>query len=404
MKEFRGQKFILVVENASVPLDTRVWYEARSLKNAGADVFVISPMLGIDSERYTVVDDIPIYRYRGAFSGETKFGYVKEYVIAFLKTALLIHRLLLRHFPIHVVHVANPPDIFWPLAVYLKLFGAKFIFDEHDLSPEMYLSKYGSGAKSGAGVFKLHKLMEELSYKFSDAIISTNESYRERAISVNPAYAAKTFVVRNGPDTRLTRPQPANPSLKKGRTHLAAFFGVMAVHDGVDNIIRAMDIIVNRYKYQDLIVYLIGGGSEWNRLRQLARQLKVDDQIVFTGYMTYDHKVLEILSTADFGLSPDPYNTLNNLSTMCKIMDYMALGKPVVSFDLKESRVSAGNSAIYAENNSVPAFADGMLKLISDPRRRLIMGKLGKRRIDRALSWQKQERHLLNVYRHLLSK
>lgn len=403
MKEFAGKKFLLVEENSSVPLDLRVWREAQTLRNAGAQVFVICPIFRENRKKFEVIDGIRIYRYPSAFSNGTAFGYFKEYMVAFIMTTILIHKVLFRHFPIHVLHAANPPDIFWPFGIYLKMFKTKFVFDEHDLSPETFLSRFNIEENKRGLLFRILRFMQRMSYKVSDAIISTNESYRAKAANVSPAYASKTFVVRNGPDTRLFYPRQPNASWKKGRSFLAAFIGVMAVQDGVDYIIRAADIIVNKKKFKDFIIYLIGAGDEVSRLRQLARQLKLDDFIIFTGFIPYD-QALEILSTADVCLSPDPHNPLNDLSTMNKIMEYMALSKPIVSFDLKEARYSAGESAIYVENNSDHAFAEGILRLFNDPQLSKKMGEIGRRRIEEKLNWQKQEPALFNVYDYVLSR
>ena len=245
--------------------------------------------------------------------------------------------------------------------------------------------------------------MQRLSYRVSDSIISTNESYRESAISVNPKYASKTFVLRNGPDTRWVKPKVSDRSLKKGRSYLAAFFGAMHIQDGVDYLVRSIDILVKEKRFKDLIVYLIGVGDEVPRLRQLVHELKLDDYIIFTGFIPWD-EVLKILSTADICLSPDPKNPLNDISTMNKVMEYMAMGKPIVSFDLKEARVSAGDSALYVESNSIQAFAEGILKLMHDPHLRKKMGEIGKRRIEEELCWQKQETNLLKVYKYVLTK
>jgi len=386
MKEFAGKKFLLVEENGSVPYDTRPWREALSLKEAGTEVFVIcpTPTIGQTKEKFVVINGIHIYRYKEHFSNGTRFGYFKEYVFAFLNTLLLVHRLLLLHFPIHVIHAANPPDMFWLLGIYLKLFGIRFIFDEHDLCPETYLSRYKIDAKNAGPIYKIQKIMQKLSYWAADVIISTNQSYRLRAIRTNPGFDSKTFVVRNGPDTRYFKARSPNATWKKGRSYLGAFMGTIAVQDGVDYIIRAMDIIVNKKIFTDIIVYIIGEGDEAPHLKRLTHQLNLDNYIIFTGYIPLD-QALEILSTADVCLSPDPSNPLNNLSTMNKLMDYMALGKAIVSFNLKEAKVSAEESAFYVENNSAIAFAEGILKLIRDPDLTKKMGEKGKIRIDKEL-------------------
>ena len=402
MKALVGKHILLIIENEAVPFDRRMWNIGRALREFGADVSVICPMFGKDSEKETVLDDIAIYRYKNTFADGSVRGYMKEYGIAFVKTLILVHRLLLRRKRIHIVHVANPPDIFWPLALYLRLFGIKFIFDEHDLAPEAYLSRFDKGERDGGLLFFVQKLFQRLSYRFAHGVISTNESYKAKAIEVNPDYARKTFVVRNGPDTRHFGHRPPNAALKKGHKYLAAYIGVMAIQDGVEYIIRAVDELVNRRHCRDLIVYLIGGGDDWPRIKQLTEELHLQDFVVLTGRIP-DEPALEILSTADVFLSPDPLNPLNDVSTMIKIMEYMALGKPIVSFELKEARYSAGESALYVKSNDAVAFADGILELLGDPVGSQKMAEFGMARVEALLSWQKQSESLLRAYQFVAS-
>jgi glycosyltransferase involved in cell wall biosynthesis len=402
MKALAGKHVLLIVENEAVPFDRRMWNIGRALREFGGDVSVICPMFGKDSEKETVLDDIAIYRYKNTFADGSVAGYAKEYGIAFVKTFFLFHKLLLRQQRIHIVHVANPPDIFWPLALYVRLFGIKFIFDEHDLAPEAYLSRFEKEEGRGGLLFTIQKSFQHLSYRFAHGIISTNESYKANVLEVDPAYAEKTFVVRNGPDTRHFGHRSPNPALKKGYKYLAAYIGVMAIQDGIEYIIKAIDELVNRRHYRDLIVYLIGDGDDWPRLKQLTHELHLEDHFVFTGRIP-DDPALEILSTADVCLSPDPRNPLNDLSTMTKIMEYMALGKPIVSFELKENRYSAGEGALYVKSNDAVAFADGILKLLGDPVGSKKMGECGMARVEALLSWQKQSESLLRAYQFVAS-
>jgi glycosyltransferase involved in cell wall biosynthesis len=402
MKEFAGKNFLLIVENNAVPFDKRVWREARALQDAGADVSVVCPIFGTDNQRFTLLEGIEVHRYPLKFSDGTSLGYVKEYAAAFFHTVRLFHQVLLKKKRIHVVHVANPPDIFWPLALYIRLFRSRFIFDEHDLTPETFLSRFEKGEQNGGIMFKLLRLFQLLSYRFAHATISTNETYRERAVRVNPRYSSKTFVVRNGPDTRYFNSRPANPALKQGFTFMAAYIGIMAVQDGVDYVIRALNILVNKKGFDQLIVYLIGTGDDVPRLKELVHEYNLDRYVVFTGRIP-DEPALEILSTADICLSPDPYNPLNDSSTMNKIMEYMSLGKPIVSFDLKEARYSAQGAALYVVNNDDLAFAEGILRLLSNSDQAEQMGAVGRKRVNDILCWQKQTEHLYRAYRWVLS-
>jgi glycosyltransferase involved in cell wall biosynthesis len=401
MKELVGKDVLLVVENNDVPFDKRVWREALTLRDAGARVSIVCPRTTSTTHAREVLDDVQIHRYNLTVSNGSVAGYWREYLTAFVKTTYLLHRLLFSSNKPDVVHVANPPDIFWPLGIYLRLFGVRFIFDEHDLGPEAYLSRFEKEKANAGLLYRALRLFQILSYKVAHVIISTNESYRASALAANPTYASKTFIVRNGPDTRWFSRRPQKPELRKGRRFLAAYIGIMAIQDGVEYIIRAVDVLVKERRFCDFIVYLIGSGDDWARLRDLTNKLHLNEYIVFTGRIP-DEPALEILSTTDVCLSPDPFNPLNNISTMNKIMEYMALGKPIVSFDLKEARYSAQESALYVENNNVAAFADGMLKLFQDRDLRVHMGQCGEERISKILCWQTQSHNLLSAYRFLL--
>lgn len=401
-KAFAGKHILLVIENEAVPFDRRMWNIARALKEAGARVSVICPVFGKDNERFAVLEGIEIHRYTNTFADGSVAGYFREYGVAFIKTFFLLHRLLLRG-RVHVVHVANPPDIFWPLALYLKLFGIRFIFDEHDLSPEAYLSRFDKEEKDAGMLYTIQRWFQKLSYRFADGILSTNETYKQRAIETDPRNAKKVFVVRNGPDTRSFKFAQPNPALKKGRKYLAAYIGVMAIQDGLEYIIRAVDELVNTRKNRDVMFYLIGKGDDWPRLKEMAAERGIAEDIVFTGRIP-DPEALEIMSTADVCLSPDPYSPLNELSTMTKIMEYMSLGKPIVSFHLKENKFSAGPCALYVNNNDPVAFAEGILTLANDPARCKEMGEAGIKRVAEELSWQKQAERLRAAYAYVLSQ
>jgi len=403
MKEFAGRNILLVVENNAVPFDKRVWREALSLQDAGARVSVVCPVFGPDKSAFEVIEGVEVYRYHLTFSGGSMTGYLREYIEAFVKTTIVFHKVLFRNRRVHVVHVANPPDIFWPLAVYVRLFGTRFIFDEHDLTPETFLSRFGKDEAKGGIALSALRLFQRLSYRFAHAIISTNESYKSRAIAAHPRNRDKTFVVRNGPDTRKFKLVPPRQDLKRGRKFMAAYIGIMGVQDGVDYVIRALDILVHQKGFDDLMVYLIGSGDDLPRLKELVAELKVEPFIVFTGRIP-DDQALEVLSTADVCLSPDPYNPLNDHSTMNKVMEYMCLGKAMVSFDLKEARFSAGESALYVENNNAEAFADGIVRLLTDRPLASTMGERGRLRVDEHLCWQKQSMNLLAVYHSILDR
>lgn len=401
-KPLEGKRILLIVENEAVPFDRRMWNMSRALRDFGADVSVICPKYGPDSRSEEILEGVHIHRYDAVFSDGTPLGYLKEYVVALWHTWRLVHRVLFAGKRIHVVHAANPPDIFWPLALYLRLLGIRFVFDEHDLAPETYLSKFDAPGFRGGFLFAALCWCQRLSYRFANVILATNESYKTNAVRVNPRYGRKTFVVRNGPDTTWFHKLPVNPDLKRGRRYLGVYIGVMAVQDGVEYILRALDYLVHQRDYHDLTVYLIGAGDDWDRVCALATELGLDDYVVFTGRIP-DGPALEILSSADVALSPDPKNPLNDVSTMTKIMEYMALGLPIVSFDLRESHYSAGGAALYVRDNDPVAFGDGILHILTDPSLAKRMGDLGVRRTETTLSWQRQAQNLLVAYQYALS-
>lgn len=401
LHDFSGKHFLLVVENNSIPFDKRVWREATALRDMGARVSIICPSEEKQRAR-EVVDGIEVFRYGPRYSRGTKIGYLVEYLTAFLKIFFLFHKVWFLKGKFKVLHVANPPDIFWPVALYCRLFRIHFIFDEHDLTPETLLSRFGIPEDKPGFMYRGLRIFQYLSYRYADAVISTNETYRSKAIDRYPGNSAKTFVVRNGPDTREFHYVTPDDSLKAGKKFVFAYIGIMALQDGVEYIIRSLDYLVKERGFSDFITYLIGSGSDVERLKKLTEDLHLNILVKFTGRIP-DDRAMEILSTADVCLSPDPYNPLNDSSTMNKVMEFMALGKPVVSFDLKEARYSAQDAALYVRNNDSRAFGDGILRLIHDRKKAKEMGDYGMRRVSESLCWQKQIENLAYVYERVLS-
>ncbi len=396
MIDFKGKHLLLVVENLSVPFDKRVWRQATALKATGAAVSVICPMHDNYTQKHQLLEGINIYRYQIKFSKGSKLGYLREYTFSFLKIFLMINKLILTKKRMRSVHFANPPDIFWVMGLYLKLFGIKFIFDEHDLTPETYISRFQAKTKKGLYYHGL-RLFQYLSYMVADTIILTNESYKENACSIYPPAKNKSFIVRNGPDIDKFYLTDPDHSLKKNKKFLFAYIGIMAIQDGVDFIIHSAYCLIHYKKFKDFIIYLIGSGDDVARLKQLVKIYRLEDYVIFTGRIS-DADAMTILSTADICLSPDPFNALNNRSTMNKVMEYMTMAKPIVSFDLKEAKYSAMDSALYVENNDIEAFANGILNLVANPEEREKMGKFGYRRVQQYLSWQNQISNLISAY------
>jgi glycosyltransferase involved in cell wall biosynthesis len=299
------------------------------------------------------------------------------------------------------MQACNPPDIFWPIALFFRAIDrTRFVFDHHDLCPELYESRFPAGSRLP---YKMLRALERTTHRTADHVISTNESYRDIAITRSGKAAADVTVVRTGPDPERLRRGPADPAQRRGRRFLAAYIGVMGPQDGVDNVVRAADFVVNHLHRDDIAFTLIGSGDCFEDLVTLRDELGLAGHVEFTGRAP-DELVMRIMSTADAGLSPDPKNPLNDVSTMNKTMEYMAFGLPVVAFDLCETRVSAGDAAVYVEPNNEHQYAGAIVALLDDEPRRTLMGKLARERVEQELAWEHQEGAYLGVYERVLGR
>jgi glycosyltransferase involved in cell wall biosynthesis len=385
-------KALILVENLSVPFDRRVWQESTTLRDAGWDVHVICPQgTKRDRESYVELDGVKIHRYPLTAATGGPRGYVKEYGAALWHT----YRLARRIGPVDVVHACNPPDLLYLVAKMLKRKGAKFVFDQHDLCPELYLSRF-----AGRGEDFLYRMvcrLEQATYKAADVVISTNESYREAAITRGKKPADKVFVVRSAPVIERFRQVKPEPALKKGKPHLLCYLGVMGPQDGVDYALRALALLRDELKRDDWHAVFVGSGDTFDDMVTLSKELGLADVVEFTGRIP-DEDLVRYLSTADVCLSPDPHNPLNDVSTMNKVMEYMAMSRPMVSFELREARVSAGEAALYAPENDELEFARLTARLLDDPSERERMGKLGKERVEGPLAWGNSQKALLAAY------
>jgi glycosyltransferase involved in cell wall biosynthesis len=382
-----------------VPFDRRVWLECQALTSAGYRVAVVCP-LGRGEPAYEVIDSVELYRYRPYAPGGSKASFIAEYVYSFLATTRGALRAR-RSGRFAVIQACNPPDIFWPLALAFRgLEGTRFVFDHHDLCPELYRSRFPSGPKLP---YKGLLALERRTQRAADHVIATNDSYREIAMTRGGKRANEVTVVRSGPDPRRLQPGEANPELRRGHRYLIAYIGVMGPQDGVDIVVRVADIVVNKLGRDDIAFTLIGSGDCFNDLVALRDELGLAGHVEFTGRAP-DELVVRIMSTADAGLSPDPKNPLNDVSTMNKTMEYMAFGLPVVAFDLRETRVSASDAAVYVKPNDEHEYAEAIVALMDDEPRRTLMGKLARERVEQELAWSHQESAYLAVYERLLSK
>lgn len=387
---------LVLVENLSVPMDRRVWQECRALSQAGMDVEVVCPRGGRrDLEAFEVLEGVRIHRYKLTPATGGAASYLREYPVALASTLRLALRLARRR-RFDVVHACNPPDLLFLVALVLRLLhGTRFVFDHHDLVPELYRSRFGD--KRRGVVYGALLLLERLTFRSADTVISTNESYRRVAIERGRKAPERVVIVRSAPDVERFQPVPPDPSLKGSRQYLACYLGVMGPQDGVDFALRALASYRDDLGRDDLSTVFIGSGDAFDDNLRLRNELGLEEVVHFTGRVD-DEMVISYLSSADVCLAPDPLNPLNDVSTMNKIMEYMAMKRPIVSFDLVEARVSAGDAAVYARPNDERDFARLMAELLDDPERRSRMGALGAERVTGPLSWVHSKAALLGAY------
>jgi glycosyltransferase involved in cell wall biosynthesis len=389
-------RVLIIVQNLPVPFDRRVWLECQALVAAGFEVSVVCPK-GKGDPAYQVIDGVRLYKYRPYAPGGSKIGFINEYVYSFAATAWLTLKAR-RSGRFAILQACNPPDIFWPIALLLRaLDRTRFVFDHHDLCPELFRSRFPDGQTLP---YRGLLALERRTHRTADHVISTNDSYRAIAIERSGKSPADVTVVRTGPDPdRLVR-GAAKPELRRGRRYLAAYIGVMGPQDGVDIVVRAAAVVVNELNRTDIAFTLIGSGDCFDELVALRDELNLAGHVEFTGRAP-DELVADIMSTADVGLSPDPLNPLNDVSTMNKTMEYMAYELPVVAFDLRETRVSAGDAAVYVTPNDVHEYARAIVALADDEPTRAQLGKAGRIRVEQQLAWRHQERAYVAIYRAL---
>ena len=393
----KPRKVLIIVENLPVPFDRRVWQEATTLQQAGYVVSVVCPTGKGHEARRESLQGVHIYRYRLPLEASGFLGYVVEYGWALVIQFWLAWRVLFER-GFDAIHACNPPDNIFLIGGFFKLFGKRFLFDHHDINPELFEAKFG---KRGV-LYHALVLAERLTFKTANVSIATNESYRDIAIGRGGMDPDKVFVVRSGPDLRRVRPVTQNPALKQGRTYLVGYVGVMGAQEGIDYLLRASRIIVHEKRRHDVHFGLVGGGTELDAMKAYAEELGVGEFVTFTGRIP-DAQMLEMLSTADVCVNPDVANEMNDKSTMNKIMEYMALGKAVVQFDLTEGRRSAQGASLYARKNDEADLAQKILDLLDDDEARRKMGELGRKRVEEDLQWTHEAPKLLEAYECLFS-
>ncbi len=386
------RRVLILVENLPSPFDRRVWQEACTLRDAGYTVSIVCPTGRGCEEKFEAIEGIHIWRYDLPLEGDGALGYLVEYATALFWTFVLSLRVLFgRGFD--VVHACNPPDLFFLIGGFYKLFGKKFLFDHHDANPELYMAKFGRRDF----FYRLMLLLERLTFRAADVSLATNNSYRRIAIERGGMVPERVFVVRSGPSLERLKIMPPVPALKRGRKHLVGYVGVMGRQEGIDYLLHAVSYIVHGLGRRDIHFGLVGGGTSLEETRALAAELQIADYVTFTGRVP-DAELLAMLNTADVCVNPDVATEMNDISTMNKIMEYMALGKPMVQFDLAEGRFSAQDASLYARRNDPLDMAAKIVELVDDPARRKAMGELGRRRVLEELEWRHEAPKLLAAY------
>ena len=383
---------LMVVENLPVPFDRRVWAEARALRDTGYTVSIICPKGRGYTRSREVLEGIKVYRHPLPVQGAALAGYIFEYSVALFFQFVLSIWIKMRH-GYNIIHICNPPDFLFLSCAIMKVFGVKIVFDHHDLCPELFIAKFN---RKGA-FYRLMLFFEKLTFRIADVSIATNQSYREIAICRNGMHPDRVFVVRSGPDLNRVKARAPNHKWRNGREILVGYVGVIGNQEGLDLLVEAAEHIVTREGIKHIQFVVVGDGEERAIVEKLVEARGLSDFFSFPGSVE-DAVLFEILSTADICVNPDRPNEMNDKSTMNKIMEYMVLGKPIVQFDLKEGRFSAGEASLYANNTDTTDFAAKIILLAKDRELRDKMGRSGRIRVEKELAWQFQVENLLSAY------
>lgn len=387
----------IVVENLAVPTDRRVWCEAQALRDAGYSVSVICPKgTKTCTSSYELFEGVHIYRHP-TWTAAGAIGYLFEYGFALLAEFYLVLKVYAKT-RFRVLQGCNPPDTIFLLGLILKPLGVRFIFDHHDLSPELFEAKFG---RASGLLSALTRMAEKCSFKVANVSIATNESFKDIAVERGGKRPDHVFVVRNCPDLKTMRRGLVREEIRLGRPNLVVYVGFMGQQDGLDILLEAIDHIVNHEKRDDTNFVLVGGGTMLPELKEIVIRKELDAFVTFTGQVPHD-EVLAYLSNADVGVAPDPKTPMNDNSTMIKLFEYMAFGLPMVLFDLKEGRRVAGPAALYAEPNDPVDLAGKISHLLDSPDLRRELGTCGRKRVEDGLNWETEKATLLQAYKTVL--
>lgn len=387
------RKILIIVENLPVPFDTRVWQEATTLAREGYTVSVICPKGKGYNDEYEFLEGVHIYRHDLPKEGNGPVGYAREYFSA-LWHEYRLARKVYKERGFHVIHGCNPPDNIYMVAARFKGKGVDYVFDHHDICPELFEAKFG---KTSGLLYKSQLWLERNTYRHCDFAFVTNESYRKIAIERGGMLPGKVHVLRSGPRLERLKIQSPKPEIKRGRNHMVGYLGVIGQQEGIEYLLEAARYLRDEKGRDDIFWGIVGGGPHLDALRKKSEEMGLGDIVEFTGRVS-DEVMLDYLNTADVCVNPDEYNAMNDKSTMNKVLEYMALGKPIVQFDLTEGRYSAREASLYAERNNARDMAEKIESLLDDPQRRAEMGRFGRDRILNELSWDHTSRALLKAY------
>lgn len=392
-----GRRVLIIVENLPVPFDRRVWSEATTLVKAGYAVSVICPKGKGATSSYEVIDGVHIYRHPLPLEAEGALGYALEYGAALFWEFLLSLKVA-RQRGFDVVHACNPPDTIFLIGGFYRLFGKKFLFDHHDINPELYEAKFN---RRDFG-WKLMVWLERLSFRTANISIATNESYRDIAITRGGMAPDKVHIVRSGPNLDRVREVAPDPKWRNGRRFVVGYVGVIGKQEGLDLLLDSVEHLVKVRNRDDIQFVICGGGSELEAIKAETVARSLGDYVTYTGRCS-DETLFSALSTSDICVNPDRPTAMNDKSTMNKIMEYMALGKPIVQYDLREGRFSARDSSLYAKCTEPADFGDKIVELLDDPERRAAMGAIGRERVRTELAWSHEAPKLLAAYGSLFA-
>lgn len=393
-------RVLIIVENLPIERDTRVRKECQALLRAGYGVSVICPGGSDTDVGLPELRQVDVQRYPPPPEGTTKLGFAWEFIYSWLATAVLTLKVFTTS-GFDAIQACNPPDIYFAIAVPFKILGKPFVFDHHDLAPEMFVGRFGNKNVMMLGILRA---LEAATFLTADHVISTNESQRHVALTRGRRKEDSVTVVRNGPLLDRTDIRRLRPEFKHGRRFLCCWVGIMqGVDDGVDLALRAVHHLVYVSGERDCHFAFLGDGESFDRMQRLGKDLKILDYVDFTGWVSQEI-VSDYLRVADVGLQPNPKTPRIETATAIKTMEYMAFGLPVVAFDVKETRRSAGDAVAYAKSDDVATYAGLVSDLLHDPVRRAQMGRVGRQRVADELAWVHQEKRYLEVYDRVLSR